>query len=55
MLWYAWVLLAGAILCAILGFGIAAAAFTVIAKVLFFLFLIGFVASLVFGMSRSRV
>jgi len=55
MLWYAWVLLAGAILCAILGFGIAAAAFTAIAKVLFFIFVIGFVISLISGMGRSRV
>lgn len=55
MLWYVWVLLAGAILCAILGFGIAATAFAAIAKVMFWLFVVGFVASLVLNMGRRRV
>ncbi len=52
MLHYALVFLVIAILAAIFGFGMAATAFTVIAKVLFFLFLVGFVVSLVMHMTR---
>ncbi|MDQ2899683.1 MAG: DUF1328 domain-containing protein [Bryobacteraceae bacterium] len=52
MLHYALVFLVIAILAAIFGFGMAATAFTAIAKVLFFLFLIGFVVSLVMHMTR---
>lgn len=54
MLWYVWVLLAGAILCGILGFGIAATAFAAMAKIMFWLFVVGLVASLVISMSGRR-
>lgn len=54
MLWYVWVLLAGAILCGILGFGIAATAFAAIAKILFWLFIVGFVVTLVMNMAGRR-
>ena len=52
MLHYALVFLVIAILAAIFGFGMAATAFTAITKVLFFLFLVGFVVSLVMHMTR---
>ena len=52
MLHYALVFLVIAILAAIFGFGMAASAFAGIAKILFFLFLIGFVVSLIMHTSR---
>lgn len=52
MLHYALVFLVIAIVAAIFGFGMAATAFAAVAKVLFFLFLIGFVVSLVMHMTR---
>ena len=53
MLGYAILFLVLAILAAIFGFGMAATAFAVVAKLLFALFLIAFIAMLV--MSRRRV
>ncbi len=52
MLYYALVFFILAILAAIFGFGFAAVAFAAIAKVLFFLFLIAFVITLIAHMSR---
>ena len=52
MLHYALVFLVIAIIAAIFGFGVAASAFAGIAKILFFLFLVGFVISLVMHMTR---
>ncbi len=49
MLHYALVFLVLAIIAAVFGFGFAAAAFAGIAKILFFLFIIAFVISLIFG------
>jgi len=52
MLYYALVFFILAILCAIFGFGFAAVTFAAIAKILFFLFLVAFVISLIAHMSR---
>ena len=52
MLYYALVFLVIAILAAFLGFGGTALAFAGIAKILFFLFLIAFVISLVMHVGR---
>ena len=52
MLYYALVFFVLAILAAIFGFGFAAVAFAAIAKILFFLFLVAFVISLVAHFSR---
>jgi len=52
MLRYSLLFLVVAILAAIFGFGIAAMAFTVIAKVIFFLFLVGFLVTMVMQMAR---
>ena len=52
MLYYALVFLLIAILCAIFGFGVAAFAFASVAKVLFFLFLVFFVVSLISHLAR---
>jgi len=49
MLWYAWVFLVVAILAAIFGFGGIAAASVGIAKILFFIFIVLFIISLLFG------
>ncbi len=49
MLHYALVFLVLAIIAAVFGFGFAASAFAGIAKILFFLFLVAFVISLLFG------
>lgn len=53
MLYYALVFFVIAILAAILGFGGIAIAFAGIAKILFFLFIILFVVSLVMHVGRS--
>jgi uncharacterized membrane protein YtjA (UPF0391 family) len=55
MLNYAIVFLVIAILAAIFGFGLAASAFAGIAKILFWLFVIGFVIMLIMHYSRRRV
>lgn len=55
MLYWAFTCLVIAILAAIFGFGIAATAVAGIGKTLFFIFLIGFVISLVLHVGRSRV
>ncbi len=49
MLHYALVFLVLAIIAAVFGFGMAASAFAGIAKILFFLFVVAFVVSLIFG------
>ena|SRR5437588_12766635 len=49
MLWYAWVFLVVAIIAAIFGFGGIAAASVGIAKILFFVFIVLFIISLLFG------
>ena len=49
MLWYAWVLLAIALLAAVLGFGGIAVAAAGIAKICFVVFLLLFLVSLVMG------
>lgn len=55
MLRYALVFLVIAILAAIFGFGVAAYAFAGIAKILFWLFVIGFVIMLILHYSRRSV
>ncbi|MCU1273829.1 MAG: hypothetical protein JWO48_1260 [Bryobacterales bacterium] len=55
MLYYALVFFLLAILCAIFGFGFAAVTFALMAKVLFFLFLVAFVISLVAHLGRRRI
>lgn len=52
MLYWAFIFLVVAIIAAIFGFGIAAATAATIGKVLFMLFLIGFVISLVMHVGR---
>ena len=52
MLYYAAVFLVIALVAALFGFGGIAAGASGIAQILFFVFLIGFVVSLVFGLSR---
>jgi uncharacterized membrane protein YtjA (UPF0391 family) len=52
MLYWILVFLVMSILFAILGFGVAAAAFAGIAKILFYLFLIAFVVSLIMHLAR---
>lgn len=52
MLRYALIFLVIALLCAVFGFGMAAAAFAGVAKLLFFIFLIGFVVSLIMHATR---
>ena len=49
MLWYAWVFLVVALIAAIFGFGGIAAASIGIAKILFFIFIVLFIVSLLFG------
>jgi uncharacterized membrane protein YtjA (UPF0391 family) len=49
MLYYALMFLLVAIVCAILGFGVLSAAAAGIAKILFFLFLVIFLVSLIMG------
>jgi uncharacterized membrane protein YtjA (UPF0391 family) len=52
MLYWAFLFLVIAIIAAIFGFGIAASAAAAIGKILFLLFLIGFVVSIVVHMGR---
>jgi uncharacterized membrane protein YtjA (UPF0391 family) len=52
MLYYALVFLLVAIVCAILGFGVLSAVAASIAKILFFIFLVVFLVSLVVGRRR---
>ncbi len=52
MLQYALIFLVIAILAAVFGFGVTAFAFAAVAKALFFLFLIGFVITLVMHLAR---
>jgi len=52
MLYYALIFFVIAVIAAILGFGTAAVAFAGIAKILFFIFLVLFLASLVMHLSR---
>jgi len=52
MLRYSLLFLMVAILAAIFGFGITAIAFAVIAKVIFFVFLLGFLVTMVMQMAR---
>ena len=54
MLYWALVFLVIAVILAILGFGVAAAAFAGVAKMLFYIFLIAFVISLIMHMGRWR-
>lgn len=54
MLYYAAVFLVIALVAALFGFGGVAAGASGIAQILFFIFLIGFVVSLVFGLARLR-
>jgi len=49
MLYYALMFLLVAIVCAVLGFGVLSAAAAGIAKILFFLFLVIFLVSLIMG------
>ena len=55
MLWYALVFFVVALIAAALGFGGVAGAATGVAKILFFVFLVLFVASLIFGSLRRGV
>jgi uncharacterized membrane protein YtjA (UPF0391 family) len=55
MLHYAIMFLVIAVLAAIFGFGAAASAFAGIAKLLFWLFVVGFVVTMVMHYSRRRV
>jgi uncharacterized membrane protein YtjA (UPF0391 family) len=55
MLYWALVFLVIAVILAILGFGVAAAAFAGVAKLLFYIFLIAFVISLIMHMGRRRI
>jgi uncharacterized membrane protein YtjA (UPF0391 family) len=52
MLYWAVVFLVIAIIAALFGFGVIASAAAGIAKILFFIFLVVFVISLIFGLSR---
>jgi uncharacterized membrane protein YtjA (UPF0391 family) len=52
MLYWAFIFLVVAIIAAIFGFGIAAAAAATLGKIIFFLFLIGFVISLMMHLGR---
>jgi uncharacterized membrane protein YtjA (UPF0391 family) len=54
MLWWAFVFLVIAVVAAIFGFGNIVAGATTIAVVLFVIFLVIFVASLLFGWTRRR-
>jgi uncharacterized membrane protein YtjA (UPF0391 family) len=54
MLYYAGVFFIIAIIAAVFGFGGIAAGAVSIAKILFFIFLIGFVVTLVLGMGRRK-
>jgi uncharacterized membrane protein YtjA (UPF0391 family) len=54
MLWWAFVFLVVAIVAAIIGFGNIAAGATTIAIVLFVIFLVLFIVSLLFGWRRRR-
>jgi uncharacterized membrane protein YtjA (UPF0391 family) len=49
MLYYALIFLLIAVVCAVLGFGVLSAAAASIAKILFFIFLVVFLVSLVMG------
>ena len=55
MLYWALVFLVIAVILAIVGFGVAAAAFAGVAKMLFYIFLIAFVISLIMHMGRRRI
>jgi uncharacterized membrane protein YtjA (UPF0391 family) len=52
MLYWALVFLAVAIIAALFGFGVIASAAAGVAKILFFIFLVVFVVSLIMGLSR---
>jgi len=52
MLRYSLVFLVVAVLAAIFGFGVTAFAFAAVAKILFFLFLVGFLVTMVMQMAR---
>ncbi len=52
MLYWALVFLVIAIIAALFGFGLIASAAAGIAKILFFIFLVVFIISLIFGLSR---
>jgi len=52
MLQYALLFLVVAVLAAVFGFGVTAFAFAAIAKVLFFVFLVGFLIMMVMQMTR---
>lgn len=52
MMYWAFMFLIVAVLAAIFGFGIAASAAAAIAKLLFFVFLVGFVLSMVMHVGR---
>jgi uncharacterized membrane protein YtjA (UPF0391 family) len=52
MLYWALVFLVIAIIAALFGFGVIASAAAGIAKILFFIFLVVFIISLIFGLSR---
>lgn len=54
MLYYAAVFLVIALVAGLFGFGFIASSAAVIAKVLFFVFLILFIVSLLFGSDRAR-
>jgi uncharacterized membrane protein YtjA (UPF0391 family) len=54
MLSYALIFLVIAIVAALFGFGVIATTATGIAKILFFVFLIGFVISLIMGLATGR-
>jgi uncharacterized membrane protein YtjA (UPF0391 family) len=55
MLHYALVFFVLAIVAAIFGFGVVAVTFAAVAKLLFFLFLVAFVISLISHLSRRRI
>lgn len=55
MLYYALVFLLIAVVAGLFGFGVIASAFAGVAKILFFVFIILFIASLLFGSGRPRL
>ena len=55
MLSYALIFLVIAIIAGLLGFGVIASTFAGVAKILFFVFIILFIASLLFGSGRPRL
>ena len=54
MLYYAFVFFVIAVISGLLGFGVIASAFAGIAKILFWIFLVVFVVSLLFGGMNGR-